>query len=549
MNFRKLPILLVLFFSLGLGAQDLKDMEQTACKGQDAECQQTAVKESDLKNPADKGTMNLVSAGASVLYMGGVLDGVLTLPAFMGDVAKICVSSGLMVAANVMAFMNAKGNGGKIEKELDRIKADAEKLKEKLENEELRRSKEFQIEVFDFYIMAMQRLRKISELRVKQHGDNTTYFSIAMGVGTAEAIIYSLPWSSNPPMAKCGAKSAIFAGIAIAMEKKGQKQAQKLMGEYGKREGILNRIKMGLMGSTHSLAKADESVNGPDRTSLGSDYTDGGDLSGLSGNGNGDISVTGSEYGCVDASKKLDQSCACAASNSCFKTPTKGWSESRYSAAFGDAGVASYIDEMNGAFAGKKTDPSSMSIAQFNARAEKAAGLRDRILADYKDKESKSKKKYRLGDKIGIASDAQLAAFLNRNFKRSDLDKMFADNPSIVSGSSSIDIGPKNQDDLVAATKTFVEKLETNTAAARGAGGNDKKPEEKKEKVIDLGLDDEDYSEELAGFDPKNIVLPRDVNYDYVGVREDVTRNNSANIFDIISRRYQLIYRKPPADL
>src|SRR5690606_31314166 len=133
-------------------AQDMGELGSVACQGQGPECQENIVTEKDLKNPADKGTMKLVSAGASLLYMGGVLNGVIKLPAFMGDVAKICASSGLLVAANLLAFMNARGNGSKIKAELAAIKEEAKQLQEKLENEELRRSKEFQIEVFDFYM-------------------------------------------------------------------------------------------------------------------------------------------------------------------------------------------------------------------------------------------------------------------------------------------------------------------------------------------------------------------------------------------------------------
>src|SRR5690606_14966059 len=251
-------------------ADTYSEFENTACTGQanTADCKQNNVDKGEIKNNADNGNMKLISAGASSLYMGGVLEGVVAMPSFMGDVANICVGSALNLAANLAAFINAKGNGKKIDSELDAIARDAQRLKERLEDEELRRSKEFQIEIFDFYLSSLERLRKISELRQKQHGNNKTYYSIAMAAGIAEAIIYSLPWSSNPPMAKCGAIAAGFAGIALAMESKAQDEAGKLITAYTKRWQVIAEIKARLMMGTDSMAKAHGNFD-TDRNLLG----------------------------------------------------------------------------------------------------------------------------------------------------------------------------------------------------------------------------------------------------------------------------------------
>ena len=86
-----------------LHAQDTyTDLENTACQGQAAseECKVNNISGGDTKNDADNGNMKLVAAGASILYMGGVLEGVVAMPSFMGDVANICVGSALNLAAN-----------------------------------------------------------------------------------------------------------------------------------------------------------------------------------------------------------------------------------------------------------------------------------------------------------------------------------------------------------------------------------------------------------------------------------------------------------------
>lgn len=543
-HFQILLLLTSLLLSFSVRAQDMGELGSIACQGQGPECQENIVTEQDLKNPADKGTMKLVSAGASLLYMGGVLNGVIKLPAFMGDVAKICASSGLMVAANLLAFMNARGNGKKIKAELAAIKEEAKQLQEKLENDELRRSKEFQIEVFDFYMRSMERLQKITQLRIKQHGKNSSYYSIAMSVGIAEAIIYSLPWSSNPPMAKCGAKSAIFAGIALAMEKKGQGQANKLLDEYTKRWGILAEIKGRLMIGTQSLAKADGDLNSGPRSIIGTDVNGGGRVQGAGRDWEayeGGLSVSGSEYGCVNGQAQMDESCNCVATNSCYKSTTSSWGQSRYASAFSSAGLDGYINDMNSAFAGKNTDPSTLSMASINQRNASAARLRDRLLKDYEEKERNSKKKFRLGDKIGIASDKELAAFLNSNFKRDQLNDLFANNSDVFAGSDQIDLGPSDANDL-AGLKNFDKGVEafSNVGNGAAAGATDQ---------ANFGLANEPTNQDLMSFDPKNIVLPNNVDYDYVGNREDIVRNNGASLFEIISHRYQLIYREKPADL
>lgn len=543
-----LNLLAVLSLSLAVHAQDMGAIGTAACEGQGPDCQENIVTEGDLKNPASKGTMKLVSAGASLLYMGGVLNGVLKLPAMMGDVAKICISSGLGVAANLMAFMRARGNGKEIKGELKAIKDEAVALQAQLESEGFQATKEFQIEVFDFYMRAMERLQKVTQLRIKQHGQNSSLYSMVMAVGLAEAIFYSLPWSANPPMAKCGAKSAIFAGIALAMEKKGQKQAQKLLEEYQKRWQILADIKARLMMGTESLAKlnGDEApddrdtsviiaVGGPDRGNFGPGRDWEAEAGGLSV----------SNYGCVNAQTQVDDSCACQVNNSCYKSTATGWNKSRYGAAFGSAGLDGYISRMNSAFAGKQTDPSSLSMADINARNANAARLRDRLLKDYADKENKAKKKNKLGIKIGETSDKELAAFLNSNFKRGDLDKMFSNNSDVFAGSE-IDLGP-GTDKMLGANKSFSESVSDKNASAVGNEGvQGDQSGLSGESNLDFGLASDGS---LAAFDPKNIVLPKDANYDYIGQRSDIVRNNEVSLFDIISHRYQLIYREKAPEL
>lgn len=550
---RWLQIILMAFTLLAqssgyLYAQDLKEVESVACQNQGPECSQNAVTESDLKNPHDNGTMKLVSAGASLLYMGGVLNGVVAMPAFMGDVANICIGSGLNVGANLLAFMNARGNGKKIKTELSTIQKEAQELKDQLENEELRRSKEFQIMVFDFYMRALERLRKITELRIKQHGKNSTYYSIAMAAGLAEAIIYSLPWSSNPPMAKCGAKAAVFAGIALALEKKGQNQANKLLDAYNKRWGILAQIKARLEMGTISTAKIDGDIEAPDRTSLGGDLAPTtNSLIGPNADQDG-LVVTDEEYGCVNTKSEMDQSCGCVKTNTCYQTQTQSWKNARYGSAFSDVGLNDHIKNMNSAFRGKNSSSSSWSMASINEGNAKAARLRDNLLKDYAEKEKTSSKKYRLGRSIGIATDKELANFLNANFKKSQIDEMFKRFPEAFVGPNDIDLG--NVDENLLAKEADFSK---SVAAITGSSKINSEVKEQSE-VGDVDkfkfeFDAKKDENAIIGFNPKNIVIPENVEYDYVGKRDDVVRNDKASLFDIISHRYQLIYRKKTPEL
>ena len=530
-----------------LYAQDLKEAQSVACQNQSAECNENAVTESDLKNPHDKGTLKLVSAGASILYMGGVLNGMVAMPSFMGDVASICIGSGLNVAANLLAYMNARGNGKKIKTELSAIQREAQELKEQLEDEELRRSKEFQIMVFDFYLRALERLRKITELRIKQHGKNTTYYSIAMVAGLAEAIIYSLPWSSNPPMAKCGGMAAAFAGIGLALEKKGQKQADKLLDAYNKRWGILAQIKGRLEMGTISTAKINGDIEAPDRTSLGGDLAQ---TTSTSIGPNPDqtgLVVTDEEYGCVNAKKEMDQSCGCAKTNTCYQTQTQSWKNARYSSAFSDVGLNDHIKNMNSAFKGKYSSSSAWSMDAINDGNAKAARVRDALLRDYEQKEKTSSKKYRLGRSIGIATDKELANFLNANFKKSQMDEMFKRFPEAFVGPNDIDLGNVDEN-LLAKEADFSKSVAAITSSSKiNSEVKEQKSEEDKFKFEFDGNDKNENA--IIGFNPKNIVIPENVEYDYVGKRDDVVRNDKASLFDIISRRYQLIYRKKAPEL
>lgn len=535
-----------MLLSFLLQAQDMNELGNLACEDKGTDCRESILAEGELKNPADKGTMKLLSAGASLLYMGGVLNGVVKLPAFMGDVAKICVGSGLTVATNLLAFMNARGNGKKIQSELATIKEEAKQLQEKLESEDLRRSHEFQIEVFDFYMRAMERLQKITQLRLKQHGQNSSHYSIAMTTGTAEAVIYSLPWSSNPPMAKCGAKSAILAGIAIAMEKKAQGQAEKLLEEYSKRWSILAEIKSRLMMGTESLARADGDLEsgvraGIDGNELNSDTQTLGAGRDWDARTDG-LSVTAQEYGCINSNQEVDQDCSCVATNTCYKTTISGWGQARYASAFTSAGLDGHISSMNNAFAGKNTDPSNLSMAMINQRNANAARLRDRLLQDYADKESKAKKKNRLGDKIGVATDRELTAFLDSNFKDKQRNDILANNSDIFAGTDQLALGIDNTDGLV-DYKNFDQGI-----SAISDGLDSVTPSSASKAYFDLNVGMAG-SDSLATFNPKNIALPKDIDYDYIGKREDIVRNNGANLFEIISHRYQQIYRMKPAGL
>ena len=534
-------LLLLALVSFNLYAQDMGSLGAAACEGQGADCQENIVTESDLNNPADKGTMKLLSAGAGLLYMGGILNGALTMPVFTGSGKNMCISSGLGVAAHIMTFMRAKSNGKAIKAELKSIKDEALALQEKLESEGFEANKDFQIEVFDFYMRAMEKLVKISQLRIKQHGQNKSMYSIVMAVGTAEAIIYSLPWSANPPMAKCGAISAVGAGIALMLESKGQKQAEKLMEQYQARWAVLAEIQARLMMDTESLADLSGDTSAPDRTTLASG---GANQPGrLSFGSNRDWEATAGgisvpSYGCVNSAQQMDENCACAANNSCYKSTATGWDQSRYGSAFSGAGLKGLIADMNSSFAGKSTDPSTLSMADINAKAASAARLRDRLLKDFADKESKSSKKNKLGVKLGLPSDKELANFLNTNFKKNDLDSLFANNSDVFAGSD-INIGPGT--DKLLGDKPFNKNV-----AAKGADPVGNEGVKTEEAGIDYGLASDGS---LAAFDPKNIVMPKDSNFDYAGNRSDIVDNSQVSLWDIISHRYQLIYREKAPEL
>tara|TARA_R110000868_G_scaffold132381_3_gene343282 strand:- start:731 stop:2359 length:1629 start_codon:yes stop_codon:yes gene_type:complete len=539
-----IKMLFVALISLNLYAQDMGSLGSAACEGLGPDCQENIVTESDLENPADKGTMKLLSAGAGLLYMGGILNGALTLPVFAGPGQNMCVSAGLGVAAHLIAFMRAKSNGKKIEAELQSIRDEALALQEKLESEGFEANKEFQIEVFDFYMRAMEKLVKVSQLRMKQHGQNQSLYSIVMAVGTAEAIIYALPPVPNWPMAKCGAIAAVTAGIALMLEKKGQKQAQKLMEQYQARWAVLAEIKARLMMATESLADIRGDTSAPDRTTIGSGSTNQPGRLAFGSDRDweatpGGLSVT--NYGCVNSAQEMDENCVCQANNSCYKSTATGWDQSRYGSAFSNAGLKGLIADMNSSFAGKSTDPSSLSMADINANAARAARLRDRLLKDYADKESKASKKNKLGAKIGLPSDKELADFLNTNFKKKDLDSMFSKFPSAFAGSD-INIGPGTEKLL--GDKAFDKNVVAKDGDFKGNEGA--KAEEVDNSGVDFGLASDGS---LAAFDPKNIVLPKDANFDYAANRNDIVENNQVSLWDIISHRYQLIYRQKGPEL
>lgn len=482
--------------------------------------------ENDLENPGSP-TMAANLLVSTILGLVGALVG------------GICASAFINVAAGVMASMTEKNSEKQAKTQLKSLREQYRQI-EDLKNQQAV-SYDIQVKAIEFYIHALKTGEQIAGNYAKGYKQSAMIFGMAAAVAAIETTVYAM--AQNWPMVTCAGIQIGSAGLLGGLSMKAASVAEQYKSDFESQRRDLERIleifnkHFGNYNGIQQFAGGSKSgTNGLPATNLGANSIEGKTAEGENPSStNGDNPEFASENVCADKNGKIDESCACRDSGSCFQLDPNIFADTAVGKSLSnELGFKESFNEVNDIASGRisASDLDGTSLARRSTKVRKAVKKLAR-------QANKSLKKNGHSQRVSLPTNKQLAAAVNRAIRSGQAS---AQKGSLLSNVFSGVVSPSE-------IKDFTEKMK-NSLDDKGHEKNIKTSLASfhiPKKINFKDLDSDIIADEHSHLNNKDqAVLNSQVNRDPASLKDlgDVHNDSTQSLWDILTTKYHKVVKE-----